>query len=142
MQIKIKYHDTELERCKVIEQGNWIDLRAAETVYMKKGEFKIINLGISIKIRSDYEAYIVPRSSTYKRYGVIQANGIGIIDSSYCGNNDILGFPCIALRDTVIKKNDRICQMRVQKAMGNVQLYETEIMTDENRGGFGSTGVR
>ena len=139
--ILIKYH-TDIPHLEFIDgKSDWIDLRAAEDVEMKAGDFKIISLGISVKLPEGYEAHIAPRSSTFKRFGVIQTNGVGVIDESYCGENDIWGFPALAMRDTVIHKGDRICQFRIMKKMEPVELVEAAHMNDESRGGFGSTGV-
>ncbi len=142
MELIIKYHDKYIDKVKQINGGDWLDLRAAKTTYIKKGEFALIPLGISIKLRRGYEAHIVPRSSTFKNYGVIQTNGIGIIDNSYCGDDDILMMPVYATRDTVISKNDRICQMRVVKNMPALDIIEKESLSATSRGGFGSTGVQ
>ena len=141
MTIKIKYHDSEMGKIHYIgEKSDWIDLRAAETVDMRKGEFKIISLGVSMKLPEGYEAHIVPRSSTYKNYKILQTNSYGVIDKSYCGDSDIWGFPALAMEDTTIHKGDRICQFRVEKKMGNVDFEEVEQLADKARGGFGSTG--
>lgn len=141
MNIKIKYHNPFFEKIKAILHGDWIDLRAAERVEMKAGEFRIISLGVSMKLPEGYEAHVVPRSSTFKRWGVLQANSMGIIDNSYCGENDIWGFPALAVRDTVIDAGDRICQFRIVKKMEPVEFVEVAHMEDESRGGFGSTGT-
>ena len=110
--IKIKYHDTNMERLQKISQGDWIDLRAAETVELNRGEFKIISLGVSMKLPDGYEAHVVPRSSTYKNFKVIQANSMGIIDNSYSGDNDVWMFPAIALEDTKIENSDNCITLR------------------------------
>lgn len=140
--IKIKYHDANTERLQKISQGDWIDLRAAETVELKRGEFKIVPLGVSIELPEGYEAHVVPRSSTYKNFKVIQANSMGVIDSSYCGDDDIWMFPAIALEDTKIEKGDRICQFRIVKCMPKVNFKEVDHLGELSRGGFGSTGVK
>lgn len=142
MQIKIKYHDTEIEKIKKIKVGDWIDLRAAESVKIKKGEFKIISLGVSMQLPEGYEAHIAPRSSTFKNFGIMCANSFGIIDESYCGDNDIWRFPAIALRKTKINKGDRICQFRIVKKMPEVEFIEVETLGNPDRGGIGSTGVK
>ena len=123
-----------------ISVGDWIDLRAAEDVNLKAGEFKLISLGVSMKLPEGYEANVVPRSSTFKKWHIIQTNSFGVIDSAYCGPNDIWKFPAYATADTVIHKNDRICQFRINKTMPVVKFEEVEL-TGENRGGFGSTGT-
>ena len=140
MEIKIKYHDPEIAKLGVEQHGDWIDLRAAENVCMNPGEFKIISLGISMKIPEGYEAHIVPRSSTYKTWGILQTNSMGVIDNGYCGENDVWGFPALAFRPTTINKGDRICQFRIVKKMEPVEFVEVGHMEDESRGGFGSTG--
>ena len=106
--IKIKYHTDKIDKITKIDNGDWIDLRSAEDVILKAGEFKLINLGISMQLPEGYEAHIVPRSSTYKNFGIIQTNHQAVIDESYCGDNDIWRYPAYALRDTEIKTNDRI----------------------------------
>lgn len=141
MEIKIKYHNTEMTRIEKINQGDWIDLRAAQDVEMKAGEFRIISLGVSMKLPEGYEAHLVPRSSTFKKWGVLQVNSMGVIDNSYCGDNDVWGFPALAMRDTVIRKGDRICQFRIQKVMEPVEFVEVDQLDAPDRGGFGSTGM-
>lgn len=138
--IKIKYFDNEIDKIKKVENGDWIDLRAAKTVELKKGEFKLIPLGVGMILPKGYEAHIVPRSSTYKNYKVIQTNHQGVIDESYCGDGDQWMFPAYALEDTVINKNDRICQFRIVKKQPEIRFAETEKLKELNRGGFGSTG--
>ena len=139
--IKIKYFDNEIDKIKKIEKGDWVDLRAAETVELKAGEFKLIKLGIGMILPEGYEAHVVPRSSTFKNFGIIQTNHCGIIDESYCGDNDQWRFPAYALRDTVINKNDRICQFRIIKKQPEISVGAVEHLANKDRGGFGSTGV-
>ena len=141
-QIKIKYFDKEVEKISKISIGDWIDLRSAEDVKLKKGDFKLINLGVAMQLPKGYEAHIVPRSSTYKKWGIIQANHQAVIDESYCGDTDIWRYPVIALKDTEIHKNDRICQFRIMKKMDQVEFIEVKELGNKNRGGFGSTGTR
>ncbi len=138
--IKIKYFDDEIEKIEKIDKGDWIDLRSAETVELKQGEFKLIKLGIGMILPAGYEAHVVPRSSTFKNFSVIQTNHCGIIDESYCGDNDQWRFPAFALRDTVIHKNDRICQFRIVKKQPEIEFQTVEHLADTDRGGFGSTG--
>ena len=140
MKIKIKYF-TDIEPIGKIPQGDWIDLRAAEDVTMKKGEYRMISLGVGMILPDGYEAYVVPRSSTLKKFGVIQANSMGVIDNLYSGNNDIWMFPAIAMRDTVIHKNDRICQFRLMKKQEDVEFEVVDHLNEKSRGGFGSTGT-
>lgn len=138
--IKIKYHNSELKKLEKIFVGDWIDLRAAEDVSMKAGEFKLISLGVSMKLPEEYEAHIVPRSSTFKTWGIIQTNHMGVVDNAYSGNNDIWRFPAYATRDTEIKINDRICQFRIVRRQPMIQFFEVDDLGDTDRGGFGSTG--
>lgn len=140
--IKIKYFDNEIDKIEKISKGDLIDLRAAETVEMKKGDFKLIKLGVGIKLPDGYKANIYPRSSTYKNFGIIQANSVGQIDNSYSGDSDEWKFPAIALRDTVIYKNDRICQFEIQKVQPEIEFIEVEHLDKVSRGGIGSTGTR
>ena len=137
--IKIKYHN-DIRPLEILDNGDWIDLRAAEDVNLEKGDFRLISLGVSMKLPEGYEAHIVPRSSTFKHWGIIQANHMGVIDNSYCGDNDIWKFPVIATRDTVIYKNDRICQFRIMKKQPCVRFDTVEHLNGPDRGGFGSSG--
>lgn len=140
-EIKIQYLNDDIKRLEYIDgKSDWIDLRAAERVELKAFEFKLINLGVAMQLPDGYEAHIVPRSSTFKNFGVIQANSMGIVDESYCGPNDWFYFPAIALRDTVIEPNDRICQFRIEKHQPTVVFNEVKILENEDRGGIGSTG--
>lgn len=140
LEIKIKYHDNNLGKLQKLPMGDWIDLRAAERVDMSAGEFKIIPLGISMKLPKGYEAHVLPRSSTFKKWGILMVNSMGIIDESYCGEGDVWGFPALAMRPTTIYKGDRICQFRIMKKMDDLKFVEVEFMEDNDRGGFGSTG--
>lgn len=140
-EIKIKYHNSDLVKINKIKIGDWIDLRAAEDIELKAGESRLVSLGIAMKLPDGYEAHIVPRSSTFKNWGIIQTNGIGIIDNSYSGTNDIWRFPVYALRDTMIKINDRLCQFRIVKKQPEVGFVEVDRLGDKDRGGFGSTGT-
>lgn len=137
--IKIKYH-ADITPIEMKEGGDWIDLRAAEDVSFKAGEFKLISLGVSMQLPEGYEAHVVPRSSTYKNFGIIQTNHVGIIDNSYCGDNDIWKYPAYALRNTKIKKDDRICQFRIVKKQPAIVFETVEKLGNKDRGGIGSTG--
>ena len=121
-------------------KSDWIDLRAAERVELKAGEFRLIPLGIAMELPKGYEAHIVPRSSTFKNFGVIQTNHCGIVDESYCGDNDQWFFPALAMRDTVIDVNDRICQFRIFEHQPAISFDEAETLGNDDRGGIGSTG--
>lgn len=138
--IKIKYHDKNMERIQKIEQGDWIDLRSAEDVELEQFEFRLISLGVSVELPYGCEAHIVPRSSTFKKFGVIQTNHMGIIDNSYKGDNDLWMFPALAMRQTVIKRGDRICQFRIMEKQPVILFNEVDSLGNDNRGGFGSTG--
>ena len=140
LEIKIKFHDDELIKPEKISKGDLIDLRAAEDVEMKAGDFKLISLGVSMKLPDGWKAQMYPRSSTFKNFGIIQANSVGQIDNSYSGTNDIWKFPAIALRDTVIHKNDRICQFEIVPIQPRIRFTEVQVLDDEDRGGIGSTG--
>lgn len=143
MNIKIKYFDNDLERVMAIggtKKSNWIDLRAAKDCFMKKGDFMLIPLGVAMQLPEGYEAHIVPRSSTFGKYGILQTNGYGVIDSSYCGDDDQWMFPAYATRDTYINKGDRICQFRIERCQPEIFFAEVESLGNQNRGGFGSTG--
>ena len=140
-QIKIIYHNQNIDKIMNIEnKSDWYDRRAAETVEMKAGDFKLISLGISMKLPKGYEAHVAPRSSTFKNFGVLQTNSFGIIDNSYSGTNDIWRFPALAMRDTVIHEGDRICQFRIIKKQPEVEFVEVDELDKTDRGGFGSTG--
>lgn len=138
--IKIKYFDNEIDKIEKISKGDWIDLRSAETIHLKKGEFHLIPLGVGIKLPDGYEANIVPRSSTYKNFKVLQTNCFAVIDNSYSGDSDEWKLPVIAMEDTTINKNDRICQFRINEIQPNIEFEEVEHLDDVSRGGFGSTG--
>ena len=142
LNILIKYHVPDLERVEKIAAGDWIDLRAAEDVALSAGEFRVISLGVSMRLPDGYEAHLVPRSSTFKKWGIIQVNHMGVIDNSYAGDGDIWGMPVLAMRDTVISKNDRICQFRIMERMPAVEFCTVERLDGPDRGGFGSTGER
>ncbi|MEG2348915.1 MAG: deoxyuridine 5'-triphosphate nucleotidohydrolase [Hungatella sp.] len=141
--IQIKYFTDQIDRlCYMDGKSDWIDLRAAEDVSLKAGMFKLIPLGIAMKLPQGYEAHIVPRSSTFKNFGIIQTNHQGVIDESYCGDGDQWFFPAYALRNTEIKTNDRICQFRIMEHQPMIHFDEVEALDHEDRGGIGSTGVQ
>lgn len=146
--IKIKYFNDQVERLTKITKGNWIDLRAAEEVTLKQGEFKLIPLGIAMELPRGYEAHVAPRSSTFKNFGVIQVNSVGVVDGpdaatgegGYCGDNDQWFMPCLAMRDTTIHVNDRICQFRIMEQQPSITFEEVDHLEGPDRGGHGSTG--
>ena len=139
--IIVQYLDDTVTRLSVNAKGDWIDLYAAETVSLKSGEHHLIHLGVAMKLPEGYEAHLLPRSSTFKKWGIIQANHCGIIDNSYSGPNDWWKMSAIALRDTTIEKGDKICQFRIIKRQPEIELVEGK-MEGEDRGGFGSTGTK
>ena len=141
MKIKIKYFSDEIEKLNFIDgKSDWIDLRAAERVELKSGEYKLIKLGVGMELPKGYEALVVPRSSTFKNFGILQTNSMGVIDESYCGDNDEWRLPALAMRDTVIEVNDRICQFRIIKHQDALTFEEVKELNEVDRGGFGSTG--
>lgn len=143
MEIKIKYFTDKIDKlCYVDGKSDWIDLHAAETIELKAGEFKLIPLGVAMQLPEGYEAHIVPRSSTFKHFGVIQTNSFGVIDESYSGDQDEWKMPVYATRDTVIHRNDRICQFRIMKHQPSIVFNSVEHLDNKNRGGFGSSGIQ
>lgn len=148
--IKIKYFSSEIQKLEKITKGNWIDLRAAQNVTLKKGEFKLIPLGVAMELPRGYEAHVVPRSSTFKNFGIIQTNHQGVIDGpdritgegGYCGDNDQWFMPVLAARDTEIHVNDRICQFRIMEQQPEITFEEVEHLEGPDRGGHGSTGTK
>ena len=139
--IRIKYFSDKIEKLTYIEnKSDWIDLRAAKDVSLKKGEFALIPLGVAMELPEGYEAHVVPRSSTFKNFGIIQTNHMGVIDESYSGDNDQWFMPALAVRDTEIHLNDRICQFRIMKHQPRIAFCETESLSNPDRGGHGSTG--
>ena len=140
--IQIKYLNDEIPKLEYIEgKSDWIDLRSAEDIDMKEGEFRLIPLGVAMQLPKGYEAHIVPRSSTFKNFGLIQTNHMGVIDQSYCGDHDWWFWPAMAMRDTHIHTGDRICQFRIIENQPQIQFETVAHLTGEDRGGFGSTGI-
>lgn len=140
-QIKIRYFSDEIKRLRYIDgKSDWIDLRCAERTELKAGDFALIPLGVAMELPEGYEAHVVPRSSTFKTWGIIQTNSMGIIDHSYCGDNDQWRMPVYATRDTVIELGDRICQFRIVENQPKLEFLECEHLSGLDRGGFGSTG--
>lgn len=140
-EIRIKYFTDEIEELRYIDgKSDWIDLRAAETVSLKAGEYRLIPLGVAMALPEGYEAHIVPRSSTFKLYGILQANSCGVVDYSYRGSNDQWRMPVYATRDTVIETNSRICQFRIMRNQPKLRFIRCQELEETDRGGFGSTG--
>ena len=141
--IRIKYFHPEMEKLTYIDgKSDWIDLRCAQRTELKAGDFKLIPLGVAMALPEGYEAHVVPRSSTFKKWGILQANSMGVIDNSYCGDNDQWMMPVYATRDTVLEFGDRICQFRIMKNQPQLTFREVERLEGADRGGFGSTGAR
>lgn len=139
--ILIRYHDPDIEKLSVTANGDWVDLHCADTVHLDAGQFAILPLGVSMRLPDGYEAHIAPRSSTFKRWGILQTNGVGVVDNSYSGDNDIWGMPVYATRETNIYKGDRVCQFRIMRRMEPVHFEEVPHLDGDDRGGFGSTGI-
>ena len=143
VELKIRYISKEIEKLRYIDGvSDWIDLRSAENVSLKAGESRLIRLGIAVELPGGYEAHIVPRSSTYKNFGILQTNHFGVVDHSYCDDEDEWKYPVLAMRDTEIHVNDRICQFRIMKNQPKLVFTEVEHLTGASRGGFGTTGVK
>ncbi len=150
----LKMMDTEVVQIKVFDEicrpamndkGDWIDLRSMEDLVIQPGEFKLIPLGVAMKMPEGYEAHIAPRSSTFKNYHLIQTNSVGVVDNSYCGPNDMWKMPVINLdqeKASIVKKGDRICQFRIMKKQPQINFVDSTLEDEEDRGGFGSTGVK
>lgn len=139
--IRIRYLSDAIEKLGYIDgKSDWIDLRSSEEVTLRAGEFCLIPLGIAVQLPAGYEAHIVPRSSTFKTWGILQTNSMGVVDCSYCGDNDMWRMPVYATRDTVIHVNDRICQFRIMKNQPRIVFEQVESLGNKDRGGFGSTG--
>lgn len=140
--VDIKLKTSDNEGVSIISEGDWIDLHTSEDVYMMKGEYQLIPLGVCMELAEGYEAIVVPRSSTFKKYGIIMANSIGVIDESYCGDNDMWQFPAVCLEDeTHIPKGARIAQFRIIKHQPYITFKNVQSLDNPDRGGFGSTGI-
>ena len=143
VELKIRYISKEIEKLRYIDGiSDWIDLRSAEDVTLKAGESRLIRLGIAVELPVGYEAHIVPRSSTFRNFGIIQTNHMGVVDHSYCGDEDEWKMPVLAVRDTEIHVNDRICQFRIMENQPKLTFTEVEHLRETSRGGFGTTGVQ
>lgn len=140
--IKVKYHNKNIPKLQKIAKGDWIDVYAAEPKVLDVGEFALISLGISVQLPKGYEAHLAPRSSTYKKWNIIQTNSVGVVDESYCGENDVWKMPVMATARTVIHEGDKIAQFRIVEKMPEVAIVEVDSLENEDRGGFGSTGSR
>ena len=141
IEIKIKYLD-EATKLKRIQQGDWIDVYAYEDVILHQGESALVSLGFAMEFPAKYEAHLAPRSSTFKKWGILQTNSVAVIDNSYSGTNDIWKYPALAIRDTTIYEGDRICQFRIMKKQPEIEFIEVDELDSVDRGSFGSTGTR
>ena len=140
-EIKVKYFVDGLDELRYVDgKSDWIDLRAAETVTLRAGEFRLIPLGVAIALPEGYEAHIVPRSSTFKNYGILQTNSMGVVDYTYRGDGDQWYMPAYATRDVTVEKNARICQFRIVRNQPRLSFVKVERLEGPDRGGFGSTG--
>jgi dUTP pyrophosphatase len=153
MDIKVKYHYDDSPRLQMTDKGDWVDLYTAEDVIITNPvEFQLVNLGVSIELPEGYEANIVPRSSTYKNWNVLQSNHFGVVDESYKGDGDVWKFPLLFVLTNqsiidemndqlVIPKHTRLCQFRINKKQPKLNFIEVEHLGNEDREGFGSSGL-
>lgn len=146
MKIRVKFFDKEVYPNGLQKIGgkksDWIDLRAKETVSLKKGELFYLPLGVAIELPEGYEAIVAPRSSTPKNFFVLQANSIGIIDESFRGDNDEWKLPVYAIRDTDIEKGERVCQFRIIEHQPELEFEVVDHLGNEDRGGWGTSGKK
>lgn len=141
-EIKIKFKDPEIyKEFNHIKVGDWIDLRTIDVVTIKKGQYRMIDLGVAMELPKRYEALLVPRSSTFKNYGVLQANSVAVVDNSFKGNSDYWNFLVLATRDVTIPKGTRICQFRIIENQPQINFKVVDKLDNKNRGGIGSTGT-
>jgi len=137
--IKVKYL-AGAKPLEKIEQGDWIDLYTYEDEELYLGEHKYISLGVAMQLPLGYEAIVAPRSSTFKKWGLLQTNSIGVIDNSYCGDDDIWVFPAYATRNVKIPAGTRLCQFRIQECQPLIEFIPVDTLGNKNRGGFGTSG--
>lgn len=160
MELKVKYFEGQDKKLQFIDKGDWIDVYANEDVFIPKNEMRLVPLGFAMELPSGYEAILAPRSSTFKTWGVIQTNHIGVIDESYCGDNDEWKIPFYCLQEkekldielgypgdlsvvgSYIRKGDKVAQFRIQEKMPKnlISIVEVEHLGNQDRNGFGSTG--
>ena len=141
MEIKVKKLVDGLHDINQAHNGEWYDLRCAKDMYLIAGDLAYIPLGVAIELPDGYEAIVAPRSSAAKKFGIIQANSLGVIDHAYCGDNDEWMMPVYAIRNTTIHKNDRICQFRIQKIQPEADIVYVSELGNKDRNGIGSTGT-
>lgn len=139
LEIKIRYANADTRRLEIFEQGNWIDLSFDKDVFLEAGEFELVPLGVAMQVPYGYEAHVIPRSSTFLKYGIIQGNHFGLIDTSYCGDTDWWKFPAYATRTISVARGTRICQFRIQEIQPKIQFVEVSLLGNKDRSGFGST---
>lgn len=137
--VKIKYLPNS-PHLEMSEKGDWVDLYTYEDVTLNAGESTIISLGVSMQLPRGYEAHVAPRSSTFKRWGIIQTNSVGVIDSSFSGDGDVWGMPVYATQPVIIPKGTRLCQFRIIESQPTLVFKEVSHL-GADRGGFGSTGA-
>ena len=142
LRILIKYFDPEMPKIAKLDIGDWVDLRTSEERLLEAGKYTLIKLGIAMQLPTGYEAIIAPRSSTFKNWGILLSNSLGVIDESYCGNDDQWMFGAYPTRDVLIEKYSRICQFRIQKKQPTLNFEEVVTLSEKSRGGFGSTGIK
>ena len=156
MKLRIKYFEGATRLQKIVK-GNWIDVYANEDVFIPKNEMRLIPLGFALELPKGWEGHLAPRSSTFKTWGVIQTNHVGVIDDTYVGNNDQWMLPLYCLQPkheyyggdipasrpgTWIKKGDKIAQFRIMEVMPEIEFEEVDSLDNEDRGSFGSTGTK
>ena len=125
--IRIKYFTDKIDKLTYVDgKSDWIDLRASEEVELKGGEFKLIPLGVAMELPKGYEAHLVPRSSTFKNYGILQTNSCGIIDRSYCGDEDMWRMPVYATRDTAVSYTHLFNPERAEKLFDQSEKFAKE----------------
>lgn len=124
------------------EGSDWIDLRANQDYHYAKGEEFLLDLGVCIKVPDGYEAHLAPRSSSFRKYHLIQTNGVGVVDGAYSGDEDVWKMPVYAMNNGRVFKGDRICQFRIIEKQPTLDIVTTDVMPTPSRGGFGSTGIK
>ena len=142
MKIKVKYFSDKIDKLEKIEKGDLIDLRNVETIDLKRGQSKLIRLGVAMELPKGYHAEIYPRSSTFKNYGILLTNSVGVIDNSYCGDNDEWMALILATKDVTIWENTRLFQFRIVENMPTIEFEEVEHLGNADRNGYGSTGTK
>lgn len=140
--IKIKYFSNEVPRLHKIDKGDWVDLYSAIDLNIEAGKQYLIPLGVAMELPLGYEANVVPRSSTFKNWGLLQTNSFAVVDEAYKGDNDQWFWPVYSTRDTIITIGDKVCQFRINKKQPEIYFVEVNSLENKDRGGFGTTGTR